>query len=201
MKAAFAAWENRIAPVFDVARKIHLVETEGAKVIRETQELLPTDLPVQRALRLAELTVDTLVCGAISRPLQEMVAAHGIRIIAFVAGDLQEVIRAWLTGSLDSDAFAMPGCCRHGSHRSGGMRGLYPDEDIVNGRWCVGMGRGGGRSRGQGRQKSDRLGGPFAAGHSNYCVCPQCGETAIHHHGAPCADRKCPKCGAAMIRK
>jgi hypothetical protein len=39
------------------------------------------------------------------------VAAYGIRLIPFVAGDLREVIRAWLGGKLECDAFAMPGCC------------------------------------------------------------------------------------------
>ena len=82
MKEAFAAWENRIAPVFDVVQQIHLVEAEAGQVMSETQELLAEDLPVQKALRLAELGVGTLVCGAISRALHEMAAANGIRIIS-----------------------------------------------------------------------------------------------------------------------
>ena len=66
IKAAFAYWGRRIAPVFDVARQIHLLEVESGRIVSETQEILPDDLPVQKAIRLAELSVGTLVCGAIS---------------------------------------------------------------------------------------------------------------------------------------
>lgn len=66
MKAAFAAWNNRIAPVFDVARRVHIVEAEAGRQIEEIQARLPDEPAAQRALRLAELGVRMLVCGAIS---------------------------------------------------------------------------------------------------------------------------------------
>jgi predicted Fe-Mo cluster-binding NifX family protein len=125
MKTAFAAWNNRIAPVFDVARHIHIVETESGRIVREDREKLNDDVPARKALRLAELDIGTLVCGAISRPLQAMVAAYGIRVVPFVAGDLREVIAAWHSGRLEKDIFAMPGCCGRGRgvQRLGRMAG------------------------------------------------------------------------------
>ena len=51
-----------------------------------------------------------LVCGAISRPLAEKALAAGIKVIPFVAGDVEEVIEARLQGELPSSALAMPGC-------------------------------------------------------------------------------------------
>ena len=110
MKTAFAFWENRIAPVFDTARQVYIVEAELRRIVREGQESLAVDLPVQKALRLAELGVGTLICGAISRTLQEMVNGCGIRVVPFVAGDLREVIHAWFSGGFDRGAFIMPGC-------------------------------------------------------------------------------------------
>jgi predicted Fe-Mo cluster-binding NifX family protein len=113
MKAAFAVWKDRIAPVFDVTHTVRLVETDGKQIISQTQAVLAGDLANQKALRLAELEVNTLVCGAISKSLQSMVAAYGIQVIAFVTGDLQEIIQAWIRGKLEGAAqFAMPGCRR-----------------------------------------------------------------------------------------
>jgi predicted Fe-Mo cluster-binding NifX family protein len=112
MKAAFAVWNNRIAPVFDVARDIRLVETESGHIICETDERLPADSGPEKGRRLIELGVDTLVCGAISRPVLSQIAAYNIRVVSFVAGDLSEIIQTWLSGDFKKEAFTMPGCCR-----------------------------------------------------------------------------------------
>jgi predicted Fe-Mo cluster-binding NifX family protein len=117
MKTAFAHWDHRIAPVFDTARLIYLIEAESGQAVRQTRETLPDDLPVRKVLRLVELGIGTLVCGAISRSMYDLVVAHGIQVIPFVAGDLSKVIRAWLGGNLENDAFAMPGCCGRGGRR------------------------------------------------------------------------------------
>lgn len=121
-KAAFATWNHRVAPVFDVAREIRLVEADGGRIVGESMEKLSSDLPAHKALRLAELGVNTLVCGGISREVLAMITGYGIRVIPFIAGDLREVIEAWLGGRLNGDAFAMPGCWRRG-RRAGGMGG------------------------------------------------------------------------------
>ena len=64
-----------------------------------------------------------------------------------------------------------------------------------------GMGRGRGRGAGGGQGGGGRMGGPQAAGPGGTCVCPQCGTTVPHDRGVPCAQMKCPKCGAAMARQ
>ena len=45
------------------------------------------------------------------------------------------------------------------------------------------------------------LGGGSAAGPGGHCVCPECGEKTNHQVGTPCDQRKCSKCGAAMVRE
>jgi predicted Fe-Mo cluster-binding NifX family protein len=110
MIIAVPVWNGRIAPVFDVARQVSLVETEGGRRIGERNEVLPEGDPGARILRLVELHVDWLICGAISRPVQEMAAAQGIRVVPFMAGEPREVTEAWLSGALAPESFAMPGC-------------------------------------------------------------------------------------------
>jgi predicted Fe-Mo cluster-binding NifX family protein len=193
MKAAFAAWDNRIAPVFDVVQQVHLVDAEDGQVVSETKESLADDLPVQKALRLADLGVGTLICGAISRDLHEMVAANGIRVIPFVAGDLRVVIQAWLTGGLDRNAFAMPGCCGRGRSRG---RGFCREEQVMNGR--IGTDQGYDLDQGRYLQRSGRMRSRLGVGPVGSCICPKCGEREPHERGVPCIERKCPKCGTAM---
>jgi hypothetical protein len=65
-----------------------------------------------------------------------------------------------------------------------------------------GGGPGTGRGAGMGGSRRGRMGGSRAgAGPDGECTCPQCGTTVPHEVGIPCYYRKCPKCGAKMVRK
>ena len=110
MTVAFAVWQNRISPVFDTAGTLLVAEIEGGQVPSRRQEPLGGAVPGARVARLKALGVQVLVCGAISRPLAAMVAAAGIRLVPFVAGEVEEVVAAFAAGSLPAPAFAMPGC-------------------------------------------------------------------------------------------
>jgi predicted Fe-Mo cluster-binding NifX family protein len=151
MKAAFSSWEDRIAPVFDTATWLRIVEVESGKIVRETKESLPDGGWIQTALCLAELRVDVLVCGAISGPLHALIEAYGIEVIPFVAGDLQKVIQAWIASDLDRSLFAMPGCGlrRRHRHRRGAQNRNHPRWGTV-GTEQRGMKSGRGRGRGRG---------------------------------------------------
>jgi len=118
-RVAFSLWNERIAPVFDVARQIWIVDAADAKVLGQTGRRFSTDDPHERALRLVTLQVEQLVCGAITRGSYDALADKGIQVFSFVAGDLEQVLQAWLTDRLKDGQLAMPGCHRGKRH---GMR-------------------------------------------------------------------------------
>jgi len=120
MKTAFSVWEQRIAPVFDTARQIHLVESDGTRITAEKAHAISGEDVPQMVAWLAAQGVATLVCGAVSRPLQERLAAVGIKVVPFVAGDLRQVIQASFEGTLSGEAFTMPGCCGRRMRRQHG---------------------------------------------------------------------------------
>jgi predicted Fe-Mo cluster-binding NifX family protein len=191
-RAAFAAWENRIAPVFDTTRQVHVIEVESGRITGEDQQELTGCVPVQKPAQLSRLGIGTLVCGAISRRLEEMTEACGIRVIPFVSGDLREVIDAWLTGRLKGDAFAMPGCCgRRRRRRFRGPHSPEREDDCVSGRPLRRAGACGHRRQ---------LGSQFVTGTTGFCVCPHCGHREPHQAGVPCAEQRCPVCGARLGR-
>lgn len=198
--AAFAAWNNRIAPVFDVSENILVIEVDDGRIVRESRHVLAAAGPEEKAGALAGLGAEVLVCGAISRFLHDRLAAAGVQVVPFIAGDLAAIIRAWMRGELDRAVYAMPGCW-NGRQRN--CRGGYFEEvnPMINGRGRgAGLGRGG---RGMGRGAGDgmgRGGGPRAAGPGGLCVCPKCGHAEPHETGVQCFERMCPKCGTVMTR-
>jgi hypothetical protein len=109
VKAAFATWHDRIAPLFDTSRHAHIVEAVPGRVQVERRECFGDDSPVGKVLCLVEWGVGTLVCGAISRPVQAIAAAHGIQVFPFIAGGLHGVVQAWLDGRIQDARYAMPG--------------------------------------------------------------------------------------------
>lgn len=201
MKVALTVWNGRISPVFDVSRKILILDVSHGAVTGQREVPLEGIDPVQKARKLVEWQVRKLICGAISRPLAGLFAAYGIRTIPFIAGDAEEVIDAYLARKLPNRSMAMPGCCGGGRRRCPGKSDKDKEENPMFGKGRGGMGQGGGRGQGQGGQGAGRMGGPLAAGPSGYCICPQCGQKEPHERAVPCLARKCPKCGATMTRE
>lgn len=109
-RAAFSVWGERIAPVFDVARQLLVVEADASRILRQSEETRSTELPLQTALRLVELSIGALVCGAISRQTRTVIEAYGIRVCPFLAGSVRDVVDAWVAGELNCSSFVMPGC-------------------------------------------------------------------------------------------
>ncbi len=124
MKVALATWNERISPVFDVARQVLILDVQNNRVVARHEERLPGTEPQSQAERLAAIAPHTLICGAISQPMADLLAAKNIRIIAFTAGSVEDVVSAWLAGALPNPALAMPGCCGQRRRCGGGRDGM-----------------------------------------------------------------------------
>lgn len=110
MKVALTVWEGRISPVFDVSREALVLTVHSGAVTARTLVTLHAGSPGRKVDRLAELGVDTLICGAMTRAPCEALAARGVTVLGFVAGDVDEVVAAFLAGRLPCPALSMPGC-------------------------------------------------------------------------------------------
>ncbi len=123
MRVAIPTWDGRISPVLDVAGRLLAVDLEAGAEIARAEHDIDAPAPAQKAQRLAALGVDVLVCGAVSRPLEAMLAAAGIRVVPRTCGAVDDVLAAFVSGRLTEEAFLMPGCCGRRRHRGGGRGG------------------------------------------------------------------------------
>ncbi|MFH1476486.1 MAG: hypothetical protein ABIH24_03200 [Verrucomicrobiota bacterium] len=101
------------------------MEAKEGKLINRQEYDLGSSEPFAKVIRLTELGIDTLICGAVSHPLADMIIARGIKLVPFVAGETDQVAKAYLAGNLLNTSFAMPGCCgrRRAFRGPGGGRG------------------------------------------------------------------------------
>lgn len=136
MKVAIPTWENRVSPVFDVAKHLLVVDVEDNTEIARSEAVTPGTALSGRANRLAELGVNVLICGAISQPLERMLVSATIKVIPHTCGAVEDVLQAFLSGQLTEQAFLMPGCC--------GQRRRFRNDGHGGGR---GRGRSGGEFR------------------------------------------------------
>lgn len=112
MRIAIPQWQGRVSPVFDVAGNLLLIDVEsGREIRREERRLLGTN-PLLRVTEFLSFGAEILICGAISAPLQTRLIAAGVQVIGFACGTVDEVLAAYLNGTLARRAFAMPGCQR-----------------------------------------------------------------------------------------
>ena len=126
MKVALPVWENRISPLFDSARMLLVVDLENEMMTSRRYIPFQANHLFHQATRLTEMGVSVLICGAISQDVANLIEAHGIRIIPFVAGDVDRVITAYIEGGLPRAGFHMPGCGVGHRHAHRGKRSEKP---------------------------------------------------------------------------
>ena len=124
MKVAIPTWTGRVSPVFDVARRLLLVTLEGDREVSREETVIEDTQLMARVKRVTQLGVDVLICGAISMPLEAMLASAGVRVIPHTCGTVEDIVQAFASGQLTEDTFLMPGCCGRrrrfrGRHRGG----------------------------------------------------------------------------------
>ena len=110
MIIALSVWNDRIAPVFDVAVQLLLVALDDGKIVKQSLEQLPSESTLEKVIELQHLDINTLICGAVSRHVKSFLNMYKINVIAFISGDIQEVLESWLSDDFNEIDFAMPGC-------------------------------------------------------------------------------------------
>jgi predicted Fe-Mo cluster-binding NifX family protein len=110
MMVALTVWDGRISPVFDVCRAALVLDIDNGRVVSTSIAALDSATSSAKVDQLAILKIETLVCGAISEPLRQDLTSRGVKVIGFVAGEVEDVVQAILSDMLPTPALSMPGC-------------------------------------------------------------------------------------------
>ncbi len=112
MILAIPSYRGRVAPTFDWAKRLALVEVAPNWIWRRGEAVLDEPSQRDRAERLVGLHVDLLVCGAISTPAFLLVRIRGIPVLSWVAGELDRVVAMLAAGISAAALESLPGRSR-----------------------------------------------------------------------------------------
>ena len=110
MKIAIPIWNDRVSSAFDFAHIVLLVNIEDGRETGRSEVSFPPESDPEKVSRLKALSAEVLICGAISRSLASRVGASGIKVLPYVVGSVDEILKAYLTGELIQPQFTLPGC-------------------------------------------------------------------------------------------
>ena len=167
---AFSTLDSRIAPVFDTSRELRVVTFEDKKEVGDERVELTQSTVFELLAALQKLGITQLVCGAVSKALQNQLELRNIQVIPFITGDFTVVKSAWINNDLSKEVYIMPGCC--GRRIRGGGMGMGRGQLQAQGRDGVllgrkgqpGFGRGCGLGLGRGMGLRQQQGAGFGRG-------------------------------------
>ena len=109
MKIAIPYWHGRVSPVFDVAQNLLLVDVENKQETRRTKMGLHDSDAFNRTQHILQFGAGQIICGAISESLLVLLLSAGVGVYANVCGPVEEVLKAFLQGTLENSNFRLPG--------------------------------------------------------------------------------------------
>ena len=129
MILGIATAQNRISPVFDCAEHFSIFYIENGIVKQREDCRIPATTYMEKLATLNQLGVECIICGAISRELLDIVILHGIEILPWISGDVEEILHAFCNDGIADTKYSMPGCLKgqrrcHCHKRSGSKQYL-----------------------------------------------------------------------------
>lgn len=96
--------EDRVAYRLDCADTIMVASKDRRGNVQMHEAALSEKDTIRRVQQIADLGIDTLICGAVSGFVFRMLQHHGINLIGGVIGNAQDVLHHYLQGNLRAGA-------------------------------------------------------------------------------------------------
>ncbi len=106
---AVPVFMGRVSPVLDTCTRLCLVD------VKQKTDQSPKSIPLKsatifdRTAELKTLGVRTIICGAVSDAFYNLLREAGMDLVCGITGDVNEVIEAYSSGTLEQPRFRMPG--------------------------------------------------------------------------------------------
>ena len=100
MKVAIPRWGDSVAPCVGHCALMSVYTVSDGRVTERVDFPLRSRDPFDRIRLLRDQEVGTIICGGVQDRLEEVLRVNGIRVISWVAGPVDELLRTYLSGEL-----------------------------------------------------------------------------------------------------
>jgi predicted Fe-Mo cluster-binding NifX family protein len=108
-RTAVPVFMNRVSPVLDTCTRLCILNPgAGGRIRRKTTAVRGKTL-LERAEEFRRHGVAVVVCGAVGSVLYNLLTERRVEIVCGITGDIEEVIEAYIGGTLSQERFRMPG--------------------------------------------------------------------------------------------
>ncbi len=109
MNVAIPVLNNRVAPCFEAASVIALVEVDGKKIRSEKYIQCEAKEGFRRIRLLRLYNVDVLICNGIKSFYRDLLSSIGVRVVADAIGTVAEVLEEFLGDRISPKEPELPG--------------------------------------------------------------------------------------------
>jgi predicted Fe-Mo cluster-binding NifX family protein len=122
MNIAIPIHGSRVMPRFGCTREIIVVTIEDGRIVSRKQLMMTPEMFISLPVVLASEHISVMICGGIHPRFQQAIQGQNIQLVWGVVGEWQDVLQAYLDGTLYSDPTF---CLHHGSRRGYRLRRGY----------------------------------------------------------------------------
>ena len=107
-RIAIPIFRRRVSPVFDSCARVLLVDIEKDREVDRNEFYLDALSLNERLTILHKSGVNVVICSGISEVMEKMVVGKKIELIGNITGEIESVLKAYLTGELGPGGHAPP---------------------------------------------------------------------------------------------
>jgi predicted Fe-Mo cluster-binding NifX family protein len=100
---------GRVSPVLDACTQLILLEPDGKQETARRKIRMTGASIFERVSQIHEIGIGVIICGTVSDTFYYLLRQAGIDLVCRIAGDIDDVIDAYRSGSLDTPRFRMAG--------------------------------------------------------------------------------------------
>ncbi len=100
MRIALPRFGENVAPCFEYSSTMAIFTVEEGKVVAQVDFPLESKVPYDRVRLMRLEQVEVVICGGVQESFEDILQTNGIEVISWVSGKVEDLIRAYLAGTL-----------------------------------------------------------------------------------------------------